>query len=124
MDNRELYNVIKQVIVTLKTAQFAIITMLIFTLIVYSDEIATLFSQTKNQANTDALNVQQKVAYKNGIHVETGLIEASGVELVIQNCTSCHSAKLITQNKMNLSGWHSTIRWMQETQSLWDLVRT
>jgi len=56
-----------------------------------------------------------------GIHVETGLIDAAGLTLVVQNCTGCHSSKLIIQNKMNLAGWTSTIKWMQETQNLWDL---
>ena len=51
----------------------------------------------------------------------TGLVEGKGLELVVKNCTGCHSAKLITQNKMNLDGWKSTIKWMQQTQNLWDL---
>lgn len=56
-----------------------------------------------------------------GIHTGSGLIDGPGLHLVVQNCTSCHSAKLITQNRMSIDGWRSTIRWMQETQNLWDL---
>jgi len=41
--------------------------------------------------------------------------------LVVNNCTNCHSAKLVTQNKMSAERWDATIRWMQETQNLWDL---
>ena len=41
--------------------------------------------------------------------------------LVITHCTPCHSAELVTQNRMTREGWESTIRWMQETQNLWDL---
>ncbi len=58
---------------------------------------------------------------ENGIHVRTGLIEAEGLMMVVNNCTNCHSAKLVTQNRMNKERWISTIRWMQETQNLWDL---
>ncbi len=49
---------------------------------------------------------------------ETGLVIADGFELVKKNCTVCHSAKLITQNRMNRERWLQTIRWMQETQGL------
>lgn len=41
--------------------------------------------------------------------------------LVIQNCTGCHSAKLIAQNRATREGWKNIIVWMQETQNLWDL---
>jgi len=58
---------------------------------------------------------------ENGIHVRTGLLEADGLMEVVTNCTNCHSAKLVTQNRMNTEGWKETIDWMQETQNLWDL---
>ncbi len=58
-----------------------------------------------------------------GIHVRTGLIEADGFMEVVNNCTNCHSAKLVTQNRMNAERWAATIDWMQETQNLWDLGR-
>ena len=58
---------------------------------------------------------------ENGIHVRTGLVEAEGLMTVVNNCTNCHSALLVTQNRMNEERWISTIRWMQETQNLWDL---
>ncbi|MGI9533088.1 monoheme cytochrome C [Lutimonas sp.] len=56
-----------------------------------------------------------------GIHVRTGLKEGEGLMMVIGHCTACHSAQLITQNRMNKEQWNATIRWMQETQNLWDL---
>lgn len=56
-----------------------------------------------------------------GIHVPTGLLDGPGLDLVIRNCTGCHSAKLIIQNKATANGWRGTIQWMQETQGLWDL---
>ena len=58
---------------------------------------------------------------ENGIHVRTGLVEAEGLMTVVKNCTNRHSALLVTQNRMNEERWISTIRWMQETQNLWDL---
>ena len=58
---------------------------------------------------------------ENGIHVRTGLKDAEGLMVVVNNCTNCHSAKLVTQNRMNAERWNATIKWMQETQNLWDL---
>lgn len=52
---------------------------------------------------------------------QSGFINDEGVSGVIQNCTQCHSAKLVTQNRMSKEGWEATIIWMQETQNLWDL---
>lgn len=58
---------------------------------------------------------------ENGIHVRTGLVDAHGLQVVVNNCTTCHSSKLITQNRMGAEQWNATIRWMQKTQGLWDL---
>src|SRR5690606_31969818 len=58
---------------------------------------------------------------ENKIHAPTGLVEGEGLTEVINNCTNCHSAKLIIQNRMNREMWLESIRWMQETQNLWDL---
>lgn len=58
---------------------------------------------------------------ENGIHVRTGLIDAEGLMTVVNNCTNCHSSKIILQNRMNTERWNATIKWMQETQNLWDL---
>lgn len=58
---------------------------------------------------------------ENGIHLESGLIAAKGYKLVQYNCGGCHSLKLVTQNRNTADGWGETIKWMQETQNLWDL---
>jgi len=58
---------------------------------------------------------------ENGIHLRTGFVEGEGLMTVVNNCTNCHSAKLVTQNRMDAEGWRKTIKWMQETQNLWDL---
>lgn len=58
---------------------------------------------------------------ENGIHVRTGFKDGKGLTEVINNCTNCHSSKLVIQNRMNKERWDATILWMQETQNLWDL---
>jgi len=58
---------------------------------------------------------------ENGIHLRTGFKEGEGLMAVVNNCTNCHSAQLVMQNRMNEERWIETIRWMQETQNLWDL---
>lgn len=50
---------------------------------------------------------------------DTGLIKAEGWEMVKGRCTVCHSAKLVTQNSGSRGHWESLIRWMQDTQGLW-----
>jgi len=57
----------------------------------------------------------------NGVHVRTGFVEADGLMAVVNNCTNCHSAQLVIQNRMDRDRWIATIRWMQKTQNLWDL---
>lgn len=52
---------------------------------------------------------------------DMGLVVESGVELVKMNCTGCHSARLITQNRANRDGWQTMIRWMQKKHGLWPL---
>ncbi len=81
-----------------------------------------LFEKSKPEAEYVAVVEEDDFdKIENGIHVRTGLLEADGLMTVVNNCTNCHSAKLVTQNRMNKERWISTIRWMQETQNLWDL---
>jgi len=58
---------------------------------------------------------------KDGIHSPTGLIADDHLDLVVNNCTGCHSAALIRQNRLTADGWISIIRWMQDKQNLWNL---
>lgn len=58
---------------------------------------------------------------ENGIHVATGMVYDENFTLVKNSCTSCHSAKLVTQNRATREGWKQMIRWMQATQGLPDL---
>lgn len=67
------------------------------------------------------VQVSDNEEIRDSIHVATGLIADEGLNLVIAHCTGCHSAQLITQNRATKEGWVRVIRWMQETQNLWDL---
>ena len=51
---------------------------------------------------------------------DTGLVVAEGWETVRNNCTACHSANLVTQNSGTRNHWENFIRWMQDTQRLWE----
>ena len=55
------------------------------------------------------------------IDVESGLIIDEGLDIVKAQCGACHSTKLVAQNRFSRDGWVELIRWMQNTQNLWDL---
>ncbi len=50
---------------------------------------------------------------------DSGLIVDEHWQLVKTHCSACHSPKLVTQNRGNRQNWLEMIRWMQETQGLW-----
>ncbi len=68
-----------------------------------------------------ALSVAPDSQVVNGIHVPTGLVADDGYLLVRNNCSNCHSLDLVKNKRASLEGWLATIRWMQQTQGLWDL---
>ena len=49
---------------------------------------------------------------------DTGLAIDQNWQQVRAVCTVCHSAKLVTQNRMSRSAWLDTIRWMQKEHGL------
>ncbi|MFQ5672454.1 MAG: hypothetical protein ACE5G9_05115 [Nitrospinales bacterium] len=51
------------------------------------------------------------------------LAPGDGRDLVIDNCTVCHSARIILQNHMTRQRWDETITWMQKKQGLWVLQK-
>ncbi len=57
-----------------------------------------------------------------GDDIKQGLVAGPGRDLVIANCTACHSTALITQNHMSRARWDKTITWMQQTQNLWAIA--
>ncbi len=52
---------------------------------------------------------------------ESGLAVDESLALVKGHCLACHSAQLITQNRLSREGWLRTIRYMQKNHNLWDL---
>ena len=117
MEEKKLVRIIHQVNQVLKASVFAIGILLV--IIVYlAGDYFKVDSPYEKQISSSAVNMPEII---NGVHAETGLIDDAALDVVIQNCTGCHSAKLIIQTKMHLAGWTSTIKWMQETQNLWDL---
>lgn len=85
-------------------------------------DLSRLFPEKKPLATAQATeSVDDTEKVENGIHVSTGLVFDERFDIVRSSCTACHSAKLITQNRMSRENWKKTIVWMQETQKLWDL---
>ncbi len=100
---------------------FLLLVVLLAVIFYFYDKAETTLFDTSNN-DIEYVDIEEDIdKIENGIHVRTGFIEAVGMQQVINNCTNCHSAKLVTQNRMSKEGWTATIRWMQKTQNLWDL---
>ena len=99
-----------------KAIFFLSIATLLLLFLIY-DPTLSIFKNTSDEP----LAIVDEDKIENGIHLRTGLKDAKGLMTVVNNCTNCHSAKLVIQNRMNKERWDATIRWMQETQNLWDL---
>jgi len=71
-------------------------------------------------SNDDYGITNQQVLSKieDGVHIPSGLKAGLGLTEVLRHCISCHSAKLITQNRATKDGWKAMIDWMYETQNL------
>ena len=65
------------------------------------------------------LSVASTAMSREETDAQTGLIIDQGFETVKENCTACHSTKLITQTGATRESWQQSIRWMQKTQNLW-----
>ena len=55
------------------------------------------------------------------LDVTSGFVIDDGWELANAHCAACHSAQIVTQNRMDRNGWEDTIRQMQAEHGLWDL---
>lgn len=117
MDDKKLEKNLTIISHLMKTIAGLLVGLVVFIILIGTGTLDKLIQERELAAKEK--QVQPEIV--DGIHVETGLIDSPGLQLVIQNCTNCHSSKLISQNRMNLAGWSSTIKWMQETQNLWDL---
>lgn len=118
MNESEFNKKIKKAQRTAYQAAFA--TAIATALLLFSiyDPTFSVFKNNETQLSTVTLDEDR---IENGIHVRTGLVDAEGLMTVVNNCTNCHSSKLVTQNRMNAERWNETIKWMQEKQNLWDL---
>lgn len=67
--------------------------------------LATAFAALANDTDT--------------VDAATGLIKAPGWEDVRAHCGGCHSHALVTQQRADRQTWLEMIRWMQESQNLW-----
>ncbi len=67
------------------------------------------------------LNVGSSLLAEEIYDLTKELPEGIGRELVIGNCTVCHSESIILQNHMDRKGWDETIDWMQKEQGMWEL---
>lgn len=96
---------------------------LVVVLLYFKDNVSSFLFKDKS-SKTEYTEISGEDDYnriENGVHVRTGLIDADGLTLVVNNCTYCHSAELVMQNRMDKESWIATIRWMQRTQNLRDL---
>ena len=66
-----------------------------------------------------ALAASSSVGEEPALDAFTGLRMTGDWELVRNNCVACHSAKLVTQQRGSKAQWLKMIRWMQESQNLW-----
>lgn len=53
--------------------------------------------------------------------VRDGLQPGPNQDLVVQNCTACHSGRPIAQAELTRSQWDDVIDWMQEQHGMWEL---
>ncbi|QBA64518.1 monoheme cytochrome C [Muriicola soli] len=112
---RGIYRLLSTLMVLFFITAFGIIYLL-------SDPTLSFFRGTDTSPEYVQIEIEDDFdKIENGIHVRTGFKDAEGLMTVVNNCTNCHSAQLVIQNRMNEERWIATIRWMQETQNLWDL---
>jgi len=55
------------------------------------------------------------------VDANTGLVVAPGWEMAAAHCGGCHSHALVTAQRGDADFWRATIRWMQQTQNLWQI---
>lgn len=49
------------------------------------------------------------------------LVDDEGWELVYAHCSACHSLRLVAAQRGDRNTWLRLIRWMQDTQNLWQI---
>ena len=51
----------------------------------------------------------------------TGFVLDADTPMVIAQCTSCHSSKLVLQYRADADGWRELLVWMREEQGMWEM---
>lgn len=121
-------SMLQMIVNAIKLFIFLVFFFLVFAF--FGDSIFSIFTSEKSPT-PEEIEAQRKPSavavvdefdkIENGIHVMTGMKVAEGWEITRGVCTACHSAKMVIQTKATRDGWKQMIRWMQETQGLWDL---
>jgi len=95
-------------------------------LIVILIGIAILTSSFVGKNSDGNIVANTSVAFADTLkrEAETGFVIDKDLYMVKAQCTSCHSSKLIVQNRFTRDGWKQKIRWMQAKHNLWDLGET
>ncbi len=70
-------------------------------------------------AGNAAAEAPTEASTEAAVDAATGLIIDTGWNDVRAHCGVCHSHALVTQQRADRPTWQSWIRWMQETQNLW-----
>ena len=78
-------------------------------------------TSTKSTVSVTAPKLESKAVPKKAPQASDCFPEDKSKETIIQNCTACHSAMLVCQQRMSRDRWDETITWMQEEeQGLWE----
>ncbi len=56
------------------------------------------------------------------VNPDTKLIIDENSHLVEANCLACHSSELIINMRASKQAWLAAIRWMQESEGLWEIL--
>lgn len=119
MENNQLERLLASLLGFVKSI-FVLVLLLVFSTIYFAKFYDPADFESEDDLSEVIMEKEPEIS-DDGIHVATGLIADVNYELVVTNCTNCHSSKLITQNRATKEGWRSMIEWMQETQNLWEL---
>lgn len=124
LEKEHWFNTFSLFITIVKTMMFVICGFLLYG--IFGDSFDFNFQKnriTKSSyaSNKTSLDIDDWDKVENGIHVTSGLVYADNFDIIRANCTACHSGKLVAQNRATREGWEQMIRWMQQTQGLWDL---
>jgi len=105
MEKEYIVRIIKQALTALTLSFIVLILIFSATLFIYHNPH---YIQEKTAAKTAIDKVQ--IGSDEERYTNSGLVAGEHVQLVINNCTSCHSAQLITQNRATREGWQGLIR--------------